>query len=103
MRTRPALVVATAAVADWSAESEHRTAWLAHCLARHLAGDWGDLGADDRRANDHAARQHDGRLLSRYDVPAWLAADPHPQALWIITDDLAHPDSATTLLWPSDY
>ena len=65
-------------------------------LARHLAGDWGDLDVDDRRANDHAARTRDGRLLSRYDVPAWLAAEAD-DALWIITDDLADPDSATTL------
>ena len=103
MHARPALIVATAAVADWVADSDHHTAWLAHCLARHLAGDWGDLDTDDRRANDHAARTRDGRLLSRYDLPAWLAADTQDEALWIITDDLADPDTATTLLWPSDY
>lgn len=39
MHARPALIVATAGVAGWAAESEHRTAWLAHCLARHVAGD----------------------------------------------------------------
>jgi hypothetical protein len=51
MHTRPAPIVATAGVADWAAESEHRTAWLAHCIARHAASDWGDLDPDDRRAN----------------------------------------------------
>ena len=103
MHARPTLIVATAGVTDWAAECDHRTAWLAHCLARHLAGDWGDLDTDDRRANDHAIRTRDGRLLSRYDMPAWLAADTRDTALWIITDDLADPDTATTLLWPSDY
>jgi hypothetical protein len=103
IRGRHELVVATAAVADWAVESEYRTAWLAHCLARHLAADWGDLDPDDRRANDHAIGLHDGRLLSRYDLPAWLAADAQSAALWIITDDVADPDTATTLLWPSDY
>ena len=102
MRTRPALIVATAAVADWAADSDHRAGWLAHCLSRHIAGDWGDLDVDDRRANDHAVRTRDGRLLSRYDVPTWIGADSDT-ALWIITDDLADPDTATTLLWPSEY
>jgi hypothetical protein len=102
MNTRPALIVATAAVADWAADSEHRTGWLTHCLARHVAGDWGDLDTDDRRANDHATRTRNGRLLSRYDVPAWIGTDSDT-ALWIITDDLADPDTATTLLWPSEY
>ena len=103
MHARPALIVATAGVADWAAESEHRTAWLAHRLARHVSGDWGDLDVDDRRANDHAVRTRDGRLLSRYDLPTWLAAGTDETALWIITDDLADPDTATTMLWPSDY
>jgi len=103
MSTRSVHTVITATVADWAAESEHRTAWLAHCLARHLAGDWGDLDTDDSRANDHAARTRDGRLLSNYPIPAWLAADTDDTALWIITDDLAHPDTATTILFPSDY
>jgi hypothetical protein len=102
MRTH-LLVVTTAAVADWAADSDHRARWLAHCLQRHLAGDWGELDPDDRRANDHAVRSRDGRLLSRYDLPAWLAADCPDHALWVITDDLADPETATTLLLPSDY
>jgi hypothetical protein len=102
MHARPALIVATAGVADWAAESEHRAAWLAHCLARHVAGDWGDLDPDDRRANGHAVRTRDGRLLSRYAVPSWLSAGSGT-ALWVITEDLADPDTATMLLWPSEY
>ena len=103
MRIRPALIVVTAAVADWAAESDRRAGWLAHCLSRHVAGDWGDLDVDHRRANDYAVRTRDGRLLSRYDVPTWLEGGTDETALWIITDDLADPDTATTLLWPSDY
>ncbi len=67
-----------------------------------ITGDWGDLDVDDRRANDQATRARDGRLLSRYDVPVWLAAEAD-DALWIITDGLAGPDSAITLLWPAEY
>ena len=103
MRTRPTLVVTTATVADWAAGSDHRLGWLTYCLQRHLAGDWGDLDPDDRRANDHAVRTRDGRLLSCYSIPAWLAAGTQDTALWIITDDLSDPDTATTILFPSDY
>jgi hypothetical protein len=45
----------------------------------------------------------DGRLLSRYEVPAWLESGAPDSSIWIITDDLADPDTATTLHWPSDY
>jgi len=103
MVTRNIHVVLTAGVVDWIAGSETRLAWISHCLARHDTCDWGDLDTDDRRANDHAARTRDGRLLSNYPIPAWLAADTDDTALWIITDDLAHPDTATTILFPSDY
>jgi hypothetical protein len=37
-------------------------------IRRHMAGDWGDLCAFDRRENERALR--DGtRLLSAYDTP----------------------------------
>ena len=34
-------------------------------LAKHLAGDWGEVGAEDWRANDEALL-HGDRLLSDY-------------------------------------
>ncbi len=95
--------VVTSAVHAW-AEAEHtRMVWLAGCLARHLAGDWGDLDADDRAANDHAVRRGGGRVLSVYELPADLAGTVVEQQVWVITDDLEDPDTATTILWPSDY
>jgi hypothetical protein len=46
-------------------------------LARHAAGDWGDLCAFDRRQNEIALR--DGyRVLSSYEMPAGR--------VWIITE-----------------
>ena len=36
-------------------------------LARHLAGDWGNVTEANRRENDHALAQG-GRLVSAYDV-----------------------------------
>ena len=47
-------------------------------LARHVGGDWGELDADDWRAND-AALTSDARLLSAYVLPSGVR-------LWIITE-----------------
>jgi hypothetical protein len=35
---------------------------------RHLMGDWGDLDAENRAANDRAVKEG-GRILSCYHVP----------------------------------
>ncbi len=64
---------------------------LAGLLARHSRGDWGDLGAFDRKANDRALRNGE-RLFSVYDTPAGK--------LWIITESAR---SSTCLLLPSEY
>lgn len=65
---------------------------LFHLLARHLGCDWGDLCAEDARANDHALRWG-LRLLSCYHL-----ADGTP--VWLITES---DRSATTILLPSEY
>jgi hypothetical protein len=60
-------------------------------IARHAAGDWGDLCAFDRRQNEIALR--DGfRVLSSYQVPAGR--------VWIITEA---DRSVTTILLPEEY
>jgi hypothetical protein len=60
-------------------------------LARHAAGDWGELCAFDRRQNEIALR--DGyRIFSSYDVSA--------ERVWIITEA---DRSITTILLPEDY
>ena len=61
-------------------------------LAKHLAGDWGEVGAEDRRAND-AALRHGGRLLSAYKTLKGVR-------LWVITEaDRA----STVMLLPEEY
>jgi hypothetical protein len=60
-------------------------------LARHAAGDWGDLCAFDRRQNEIALREG-LRVLSSYDVPAGR--------VWIITEA---DRSVTTILLPEEY
>jgi hypothetical protein len=60
-------------------------------LQRHSRGDWGDLGAFDRRENERSLKTG-LRLLSAYDTPAGR--------LWIITEA---DRSSTCLLLPSEY
>ena len=74
---------------------------LAHChrhsisplllLGRHIGGDWGDLCADDVKANVHAI-QHDERILSAYVL--------HSEKLYVITE---WDRSVTTLLLANEY
>jgi hypothetical protein len=59
-------------------------------LARHAAGDWGDLCAFDRRQNERALR--DGaRVLSSYNISAGR--------VWIVTEA---DRSVTTILLPEE-
>jgi len=61
-------------------------------LSRHVTGDWGDLGDEDKAANDDALATG-ARILSAYT----LSTD---ERLWIITEaDRA----STTLLLPLEY
>jgi hypothetical protein len=60
-------------------------------IARHAAGDWGELCAFDRRQNEIALR--DGyRVLSSYPVGR--------ECVWIITEA---DRSVTTILLPEEY
>jgi hypothetical protein len=64
----------------------------AEFLARHQAGDWGDLCPDDRRLNNQALRQGT-RLLSVYRTAKGVK-------LWLITEA---DRSSTCLLLPEEY
>jgi hypothetical protein len=66
-------------------------------LARHGTGDWGDLDAEDKRANDiglNPATQD--RLFSKYNV----SGIEGETAIYIITE---WDRSVTTILYPSEY
>lgn len=60
-------------------------------LRRHQSGDWGELGDEDRQANDDALR-HGGRLFSAYRFQG--------EKVWVITE--ADRRSSTVLL-PDEY
>ncbi|MBX9623329.1 MAG: hypothetical protein K2X82_05905 [Gemmataceae bacterium] len=61
-------------------------------LRRHAAGDWGEVDAEDRAANDRALRDGE-RLLSVYRS---VSGD----TFWVITEA---DRSVTTVLLPDDY
>lgn len=60
-------------------------------LARHASGDWGNLGAREKRANEYA-RRHAHCLYSAYHLS-------DEDQLWVIT---AADRSATYLLLPDE-
>ena len=61
-------------------------------LRRHASGDWGEVDAEDERANDQAVG-HGLRILSVYETATG-------ERLWIITEA---DRSSTTLLLPDEY
>ena len=67
----------------------------AEFLARHAAGDWGDVGREDA-AENALSLARGFRLLSAY---AYDPADPTAK-VWIITEA---DRSSTCLLLPSEY
>jgi len=61
-------------------------------LIRHRLGDWGEMDAEDSRANDLSVL--DGtRIMSAYTLPSGVK-------IWIITEG---DRSATTFLLPEEY
>lgn len=85
----PGLVVATPGAL--AVLEEHAVA-PESLLARHLAGDWGAVAAEDAAANDMAVT-HKDRLLSAYVIFPGVR-------VWLITE---HDRSSTTILLPSEY
>jgi hypothetical protein len=66
-------------------------------LARHAAGDWGEVDQDDWRRNDEALADG-GRILSAHRTLKG-------KRLWIITEaaDEEGQRAATTILLPDEY
>lgn len=90
-RARPAVVLGETCITSGAAAS---LIWpdVLSAIKRHAAGDWGDVCADDRAANE-SALQTGHRLLSVY-------RDTGGTKFWIITE---WDRSATTVLLPEEY
>lgn len=61
-------------------------------LARHVRGDWGDVDAHDRRANDRDVNDG-GRLLSAYTLNDGTR-------IWVVSES---DRSSTCVLLPEEY
>ena len=69
--------------------------FISDCLERHMNGDWGDMDAEDKTANDRTLIRGNDQLFSVY-KPA-----NHPNwRIWIVTEA---DRSSTTILFPGEY
>ena len=85
-------IVCTRAIFDTMNKDYDFSEFAKASLARHSAGDWGDMCEGDKQANE-AALVDGSRLFSAY------KADGRPK-IWIITEANR---SATTILFPYEY
>lgn len=69
-------------------------------LGRHLSGDWGDLCAEDKAANDAALESGQARMLSAYNLRRTAYGVEETERLWLITE---WDRSVTTILRPAEY
>ncbi len=96
VRFEPGAVVATPGALDAFREAgevlDGSPLLILPYIERHLSGDWGEVDAHDRRAND-AALRHGMRLLSAYTLPGG-------KKVWIITEA---DRSLTCVLLPEEY
>lgn len=83
-------VVASSNLQQRLGDKAHRL--LPKIIARHSAGDWGDVCDEDAKINE-AALKNDCRIMSVYKIDDSLS-------VWAITEA---DRSATTLLLPEDY
>lgn len=81
-----------------TAQAAVPAAFVAECIARHSAGDWGVVSDPDE---NEAALRVGARLLSAYPIDPALPCEGHgDNTLWIITEA---DRSSTTILLPDDY
>jgi hypothetical protein len=71
-------------------EQSKQTPW--EFLSRHVQGDWGDLGDEDKEANDRSV-EDGSRILSAYHLKTGTK-------IWVITEA---DRSSTCLLLPDEY
>jgi len=64
-------------------------------IRRHVTGDWGEMDAEDRAANEHALATGE-RIFSAYTV----GEGDDTVVVWVITEA---DRSATTVLLPEEY
>lgn len=92
-------LVWTSGMNDDVARSDAFGRFVHRSLQSHASGEWGDLGREDKFANEQAL-MHNGRLFSSYSLPVQMKPGFRDGKIWIITEA---DRSATTVLWPDEY
>ena len=85
-------LITTCGVADKMEQDGGFRAFVSKSLGRHAEGDWGDVCANDKAANNKALKINE-RVLSAYEIPGL-------PKIWIITE---RDRSVTTVLFPEEY
>lgn len=85
-------LVMTRGVNDEMADSTAFTKFVLQSVKRHAAGDWGDLGEEDKKENEFSL-ENDFRLFSAY------VKEGLPKVYVITEADR----SVTTVLFPDEY
>jgi hypothetical protein len=85
-------MVMTAGVNNRIADDTAFSKFVLASIRRHVTGDWGELGEEDKKENELSLKEG-FRLLSAYE------AEGLPK-IWIITEA---DRSATTILFPEEY
>jgi phosphoribosylformylglycinamidine (FGAM) synthase-like enzyme len=72
---------------------------MADVLTRHVSGDWGDMDAEDKAANDESVKDK-GRIVSAYKLTPIQSPERDAVKVWVITE---WDRSVTTILLPEEY
>lgn len=82
----------TAGISERMRESKEFCKFVVVSLRRYVACDWGEMGDEDKEANDKAVKGGD-RIFGAY-------VDKDDTKIWIITE---YDRSATTIMFPDEY
>ena len=88
-------ILITRGISETAGESERFTAEIVLALHRFAVKDWGNLDADDIKANEEALNYPD-------DLYLLAAYETSKGRIWIITNRISEKagDNATTVLFP---
>lgn len=85
-------LVMTRGISNWCMADPALYSEVIACVDRHQQGNWGDIGDDDKCANELAV-DHGTRILSAYDFDCG-------KRIWVITEA---DRSSTCILFPDEY
>lgn len=90
-------IVVTKGIDDAMKEDRRFTLEVSLCLQRYSIKDWGNLGKEDKQANDEALQYPD-------DLYLLAAYNTCKGKIWIITNRISEKagDSATTVCFPDE-